>query len=57
MLLVLSFWSNVWIIIGCLVRGKVVVSIGESLEDINYINWSDDVLSGKKRVLICGCGS
>jgi len=38
-------------------KGKVVVSTEEALEDINYINWSEDVLSSKKRVLICGCES
>jgi len=36
-------------------RKMVIVSTEESLEDINCINWSDDVLSGKKKVLICGC--
>ena len=35
-------------------KGKVVVSTEESLEDIIPINWSEDVLSGKKRVFICG---
>jgi len=35
-------------------RNRVVVSMEEALEDINYINWSEDVLSGKKGVLICG---
>jgi len=35
-------------------KGKVVVSMEESLEDIVFIDWSDDVLSGKKRVLIGG---
>ena len=35
-------------------KGKVAVSMEESLEDIIPINWSEDVLSGKKRVFICG---
>jgi len=34
-------------------KGKVIVSTEESLEDIIPINWSEDVLSGEKRVLIC----
>ena len=40
--------------------GKVslsLLSMEESLEDIIPINWSEDVLSGKKRVLIGGCES
>ena len=32
-----------------------LLSMEESLEDIVSINWSEDVLSGKKRVEICGC--
>jgi len=38
--------------------GKVclsLLSMEESLEDIIPINWSEDVLSGKKKVLIGGC--
>jgi len=35
-------------------RKMVVVSTEESLEDIIPINWSEDVLSGKKRALVCG---
>ena len=39
--------------------GKVCLSLlslmDRDVEDISYINWSEDVLSGKKRVLICGC--
>ena len=36
--------------------GKVCLSLmlrEESLEDISYIDWSEGVLRGKKRVLIC----
>jgi len=36
-------------------KKRVVVSMEEALEDIVSINWSEDVLSGKKRVLVCGC--
>ena len=36
-------------------KKRVIISTEESLEDINYINWSEDVLSGKKKVLVCGC--
>ena len=32
-----------------------LLSMEESLEDIVSINWSEDVLSGKKRIEICGC--
>jgi len=38
--------------------GKVCLNLlvrEESLEDIGYIDWSEDVLSGKKKVLVCGC--
>ena len=34
-------------------RDRDVVSTEEYLEDIVPINWSEDVLSGKKKVLIC----
>jgi len=40
-------------------RDRVVVSMEEGLEvleDVSYIDWSEDVLSGKKMVLICGLG-
>jgi len=45
-------------------KKRVIVSMEdgldvlEALEDISYIewvDWPDDVLSGKKRVLVCGC--
>jgi len=36
-------------------KKRVIISTEESLEDIIPINWSEDVLSGKKRVEICGC--
>jgi len=35
-------------------RDRDVVSTEEYLEDIVPINWSEDVLSGKKKVLVCG---
>ena len=39
--------------------GKVGLSLllreNRDVDDIIPINWSEDVLSGKKRVLICGC--
>ena len=37
-------------------KKRVIISMEEALEDINYIDWSEDVLSGKKKVLICGEG-
>jgi len=36
-------------------RERVEISMEDGLEDVSYINWSEDVLSGKKRVLVCGC--
>ena len=36
-------------------KKKRIVSMEDGLEDIEIINWSEDVLSGKKRVEICGC--
>jgi len=35
-------------------KKRIIISTEESLEDINYIDWSEDVLSGKKKVEICG---
>jgi len=36
-------------------KKKRIVSMEDGLEDIEIINWSEDVLSGKKRVLIREC--
>ena len=36
-------------------KKRIIVSTEESLEDIIPINWSEDVLSGKKGIEICGC--
>ena len=36
-------------------KGKSIISMEKSLEDIIPINWSEDVLSSKKRVLIREC--
>jgi hypothetical protein len=35
-------------------KKSIVVSTKDALKDISHINWSDDVLSGKKKVILKG---
>lgn len=36
-------------------KNRVVISTEESLEDIEPIEWSDDVIEGDKKVIITDC--